>query len=159
MKKVLCRSLVLALGMALVASAASAKRGGGYANAQRESLTNVRVDPMDRTMDGMSPATAAVTTTTLYTQTFDVGASCSEAGWTKVDGTSQIAVFWHVENFAGANVNAGDSLAVLNGNQSLWCGARAPAPSALGQSAGEPIGRRRLRHRGRDVLDLGGAAG
>ena len=124
MKKVLCRSLVLALGMALVASAASAKRGGGYADSQRESLTNVRVDPMDRTMDGMSPATAALTTTTLYTQGFDVGASCSEAGWTKVDGTSQIAVFWHVENYAGANVNAGDSLAVLNGSQSLWCGAR-----------------------------------
>ncbi len=124
MKKVLCRSLVLALGMALVASAASAKRGGGYADYQRESLTSVRVDPLDRTMDGMSPASAALTTTTLYTQTFDVGASCSEAGWTKVDGTSQIAVFWHVDNFAGANVNAGDSLAVLAGTKSLWCGAR-----------------------------------
>ncbi|HEU4929621.1 MAG TPA: hypothetical protein VFU38_07295, partial [Candidatus Krumholzibacteria bacterium] len=120
----MCRSLVLALGMALVASAASAKRGGGYADYQRESLSSVRVDPMDRTMDGMSPATAALTTTTLYTQTFDVGASCSEAGWTKVDGTAQIAVFWHVDNFAGANVAAGDSLTVLAGTKSLWCGAR-----------------------------------
>ena len=126
MKKVLCRSLVLALGMALVASAASAKRGGGYADSQRESLTNgVRVGPADQTLENAQFAGAALTTTTLYTQTFDVGATCSEAGWTKVDGTAQIAVFWHIEDFAGANVTAGDSLAVLNGSQSLWCGARA----------------------------------
>jgi hypothetical protein len=124
MKKVLCRSLVLALGLALVASAASAKRGGGYADSQRESLTNgVNVSPMDKTLNAQF-AGAALTTTTLYTQTFDVGATCSEAGWTKVDGTSQIAVFWHVDDFAGANVNAGDSLAVLAGGKSLWCGAR-----------------------------------
>jgi len=125
MKKVLCRSLVLALGMALVASAALAKRGGGYADAQREQLTNgVRVGPQDQTLTGAQFAGAALTTVTLYSQTFDVGASCSEAGWTKVDGTSQIAVFWHVDNFVGANVNAGDSLAVLAGTKSLWCGAR-----------------------------------
>jgi hypothetical protein len=110
--------------MALVASAASAKRGGGYANYQRDSQTSVRVDPMDRTMDGLSPASAALTTTTLYTQGFDVGATCSEAGWTKVDGTAQIAVFWHVDDMVGANVNPGDSLAVIAGTKSLWCGAR-----------------------------------
>jgi hypothetical protein len=105
MKKVLCRSLVLALGMALVASAASAKRGGGYAGYQRESLTNgVRVGPMDQTIRDAQFAGAALTTTALYNQTFDVGASCSEAGWTKVDGTSQIQVFWHVDDFAGASV-------------------------------------------------------
>ncbi len=125
MKKVLCRSLVLALGMALVASAASAKRGGGYADAQREQLTNgVRVGPADQTLETGSFTSAAVTTVTLYTQTFDVGASCSEAGWTKIDGTAQIATFWHIDDFAGANVTAGDSLAVLAGSQSLWCGAR-----------------------------------
>ena len=126
MKKVLCRSLVLALGLALVASAASAKRGGGYAGYQRESLTNgVHVGPMDQTVSEAQFAGAALTTTTLYTQTFDVGATCSEAGWTKIDGSSQIALFWHVEDFVGANVNAGDSLAVLAGAHSLWCGARA----------------------------------
>ncbi|MCI0452758.1 MAG: hypothetical protein L0Z51_10275, partial [Candidatus Latescibacteria bacterium] len=82
---------------------------------------------MDRTMDGLSPASAALTTVPLYTQTFDVGATCSEAGWTKVDGTAQIAVFWHVDDMVGANSQAGDSLAVLAGTKSLWCGARAAA--------------------------------
>jgi hypothetical protein len=126
MKKVLCRSLALALGLALVASAASAKRGGGYADAQREQLTNgVRVSPSDATVSQAQFAGAAVTTTVLYSQSFDVGASCSEAGWTKVDGTAQIQVFWHVDDMVGANVNAGDSLAVLEGARSLWCGARA----------------------------------
>ena len=70
-------------------------------------------------------ALAAANTTLLASFTFDVGASCSEQGWTVVDGTAQIAEFWHVDDFAGANVNPGDSLAVLAGSKSLWCGVRA----------------------------------
>jgi len=109
--------------MALVASAAFAKRGGGYADYDRAMPTTSRA--WDTTTNGLMPASAALTTTGLYFQTFDVGVTCTEAGWTKVDGTAQIAVFWHVDDFAGANVNAGDSLAALAGAKSLWCGARA----------------------------------
>ncbi len=75
-------------------------------------------------------ALAAANTTLLANYTFDVGATCNEQGWTVVDGTAQIAEFWHVDDFAGANVNPGDSLAVLAGTQSLWCGARA-TPNGL----------------------------
>jgi hypothetical protein len=50
---------------------------------------------------------------------------CDPQGWTVVDASEQISTFWHVEDFVGANVNPGDSLAVLAGSQSLWCGARA----------------------------------
>ena len=70
-------------------------------------------------------AIAALNTTVLASFTFDVGATCTQQGWTVVDGTAQAAVFWHVDDFAGANVNPGDSLAVLAGTKSLWCGARA----------------------------------
>ncbi len=124
MKKVLCRSLVLALGMALVASAAFAKRGGGYANYQRESAASVNVGPQDQTLDAPF-ASAALTTVVLYTQNFDVAGTCNAGGWTTTDITAQLATFWHVDDFAGANVNAGDSLAVIAGTKSLWCGARA----------------------------------
>ena len=62
---------------------------------------------------------------------FDVGATCSTQGWTVVDGTAQIANFWHVDDFAGVNVNPSDSYAPLAGSKSLWCGVRA-ASTGLG---------------------------
>jgi hypothetical protein len=70
-------------------------------------------------------ALAATNTTLLASFSFDVGATCSQQGWTVVDGTAQVGEFWHVDDFVGANVNPGDSLAVLAGTKSLWCGLRA----------------------------------
>ncbi len=75
-------------------------------------------------------AVAAPNTTVLAYYSFDSGIVCNPQGWTVVDGTAQVAMFWHVDDFAGANVNAGDSLAVLAGSKSLWCGLRA-APVGL----------------------------
>jgi hypothetical protein len=126
MKKVLCRSLLLGLGMTLVASAAFAKQGRGYANSwPHESLANgVSVDPQDHIRNGMSPAAAAANTTVLYNQSFDSGATCTAAGWTKVDASSVNGLFWHVDDFVGANIGPDDSLFVLAGGKSLWCGAR-----------------------------------
>jgi len=72
-------------------------------------------------------AIAAANTTLLASFTFDIGATCSAQGWTVVDGTAQVGEFWHVDDFVGANVNPGDSLAVLAGSKSLWCGLRAAA--------------------------------
>ncbi len=69
-------------------------------------------------------ALAAANTTLLASFSFDVGATCNRQGWTVVDGTAQTAAFWHVDDFVGANVNPGDSLAVLAGSKSLWCGLR-----------------------------------
>ena len=70
-------------------------------------------------------ALAATNTTLLASFSFDVGATCSQQGWTVVDATAQVGEFWHVDDFVGANVNPGDSLAVLAGTKSLWCGLRA----------------------------------
>jgi FlgD Ig-like domain len=75
-------------------------------------------------------AIAAANTTLLASYDFDNGGLCSPQGWTVVDATEQVTTFWHVEDFVGANVNPGDSLAVLDGSKSLWCGARA-APLGL----------------------------
>ncbi len=72
-------------------------------------------------------ALAAPNTTVLASYSFDAGLSCNAQGWTVVDASAQVAEFWHVDDFAGANVNAGDSLAVLAGTKSLWCGLRASA--------------------------------
>jgi hypothetical protein len=124
MKKVLCRSLVLALGMALVASAAFAKRGGGLDGYQRTmSLPQgVRDDNM---RNGLMPATAALTTTELYAAKFDLGGGCNAQGWVKVDERDQLDQFWHVTDFLTENVGPDDSMKVLAGSQSLWCGAAA----------------------------------
>jgi hypothetical protein len=128
MKKVFCRSLVLALGLALVASAALAKRGGGLESYQREIVNGPRT--WDNTPNGLMPASAALTTTELYSQKFDFGGSCNAGGWVKSDATVQIDQFWHVTDFATANETVDDTLEVLIGAQSLWCGAEA-APLGL----------------------------
>jgi hypothetical protein len=123
MKKVFCRSLVLALGIALVASAAFAKRGGGLESYKRTALNGPRT--WDNTPNGLMPAAAALTTTELYSQKFDFGGSCNAGNWTKSDGTVQLDQFWHVTDFATANATVDDSLEVIAGNKSLWCGAEA----------------------------------
>lgn len=90
------------------------------------------VDPRDGSLvHDPRFALAAANTTLLASFSFDIGATCSPQGWTVVDGTAQIATFWHVDDFVGANVNPGDSLAVLSGSKSLWCGVRASS-SGLG---------------------------
>jgi len=142
MKKVLCRSLVLALGIALVASAAFAKRGGGLESYQRTIASEPRT--WDNTPNGLMPASAALNTTELYSVKFDAGGSCNAGGgglhgdpgvpytlpWVKSDATVQIDQFWHVTDFATANATVDDTLEVLAGTQSLWCGAEA-APLGL----------------------------
>jgi hypothetical protein len=69
-------------------------------------------------------ALAATNTTILYSQSFDTGGTCTEAGWTKVDMSSANGLFWHVDDMVGANIGPDDSLFVLAGSRSLWCGVR-----------------------------------
>ncbi len=95
------------------------------------------VGPLD---GSLSPDThfalAAANTTLLANFSFDVGGTCNRQGWTVVDATAQITEFWHVDDFVGANVNPGDSLAVLAGSKSLWCGVRA---STIGPMCGYAV--------------------
>ncbi len=94
----------------------------------RAAELSTAVSPVDGPVLPGSPfAPAATETTVLASYTFDSGTVCNPQGWTVVDGTAQVAVFWHVDDFVGANVNEGDSLAVLAGTKSLWCGLRAGA--------------------------------
>ena len=115
-------ALVL-LALVMVPSLADAKRGDDPIP------TSDIARPIGATDGFISPnprfAMAAANTTLLASFTFDVGATCSQQGWTVVDGTAQVAEFWHVDDFVGANVNPGDSLAALAGSKSLWCGLRA----------------------------------
>lgn len=55
----------------------------------------------------------------LYEHTFDVGSSCTAAGWTTVDVTAQ-ANYFHVDNYFLVSIDFGP----IAGAKSLWCGAR-----------------------------------
>ncbi len=91
-----------------------------------------RVGPFDGSLATEARfALAAPNTTVLASYSFDVGATCSAMGWTVTDASAQIGVFWHVDDFAGANVSAGDSLAALAGTKSLWCGVRATSTGLM----------------------------
>src|SRR5262245_18723030 len=74
---------------------------------------------------------AAANTTVLGSFSFNFGASCSPQGWTTVDNTINTGVFWHVDDFAGVNLNPGDTYAPLASTKSLWCGVRASATGEL----------------------------
>jgi len=123
---------VLALGVTLVASAAFAKRTGTGALYSYEPTMSTTSPTWDNSMSGPNGlnTSASANTTLLYSQRFEVGASCTQGGWTKVDATAQPANFWHVDDFNGMNpVN----YSALAGTKSLWCGAR---PAATGPLCG-----------------------
>ena len=118
-------NLVILVLTVLAVSAADARR---LPEPIRTSELPTAVGPLDGSLPGTNDtrfALAATNTTVLASYSFDVGGTCNAQGWTVVDATAQIGTFWHVDDFAGANVNVGDSYAPLDGSKSLWCGARA----------------------------------
>jgi len=132
MKKVFCMSLVLALGVTLVSSAAFAKyEGGGYRSYNRttESSDVTNLDNPAAVNAGLA-ASAAQGTTFLASWTFDQGTNCNAGGgstlgaWTTVDVTQQAAVYWHIDDFVTGG-NLAPDYVPIQGLKSLWCGARA----------------------------------
>ena len=88
------------------------------------SLSN-RVSPTDGPyVSDPRFAIAAANTTVLASYSFNIGQVCTEHAWTTVDATANNTVFWHVDDFAGANVHPSDNYTPLAGTRSLWCGIR-----------------------------------
>jgi len=73
-------------------------------------------------------ASAPGETTWLASWTFDMGPNCTEQGWVSVDITGQDADFTHIDDFAGLGGGSFGHLNPLEGNQSVWCGARPSGP-------------------------------
>lgn len=123
MNKVLCRSLVLALGVTFVASAAFARHTGSGALSNYDRTSSSPKATWDNNMAGPNSmsASAAAGTTVLYSQTFQIGATCDAGSWTTVDLTAQLGSFFHVDDYAGLNAS---NFAPLAGTKSLWVGAR-----------------------------------
>jgi hypothetical protein len=132
MKKVLCRSLVLALGVALVSSAAYAKNvDNGPRNFSRtaEWSSNTTLDnPAAVNKNGGLAASAAATTLTLASYKFDSGATCVTNGWVTTDITQQTEDYWKVDDMAGLGglSNGGLTFAPIQGTKSMWMGRRVP---------------------------------
>jgi len=139
MKKVLYRSLVLALGVALVSSAAFAKKTtNGALNNSRTAdwSTATGLDnPAAVNNSGGFNASAAATTLTLASYKFDSGATCLAQGWTTHDITQQAEDYWNVDDMSGLTAlksvhgitfNRIDDGNVLGGTKSMWMGRRVP---------------------------------
>jgi hypothetical protein len=75
---------------------------------------------------GIQPSAAQVTTTFLAYYEFNSGPNCVTEGFAKVDVTAQLGDYFHVDDFA---LLAGYN--PLEGNKSLWCGARPDAGSPV----------------------------
>jgi hypothetical protein len=105
------------------------KDGGRYVNYKpHQSLTTTNQGDLSQLR-----ATAQASTTVLGQWTFDSGALCVDEGWVSADITAQLGDYWHVENFVGMGADYKGRVGVINGNQSLWCGAR---PSTLNPFCG-----------------------
>jgi hypothetical protein len=66
---------------------------------------------------------AALDTTVLAEYTFDTGGAPDPMGWIGADRTAQVDTFFHVADATELNGGTYGGLQVLEGNQSLWCGA------------------------------------
>jgi len=135
MKKALHMSLVLVLGVALVSSAAYARKGMGgrdsYTRAESGTqvwgLDNVSVDHVG---DQPLHASAAATTVILNSSKFD-GATCTNNGWTTVDVSAPVRDYWHVDAFTTApwaNTKDGHGIVFdpVQGSRSMWLAAVPP---------------------------------
>jgi hypothetical protein len=75
---------------------------------------------------------ASADTTWLGYWSFDgAGGGCDSQGWVSADITEQIGEFFHVDDFAGLGGGSFGRLNPLEGDQSLWCGARPVATGPL----------------------------
>jgi FlgD Ig-like domain len=135
MKKVLYTSLVLALGVALVSSAAYARKspsGKGGSYARTSNWSNVSLDnPAAAEHNGGLNSSAVATTFVLNSSKFDSGAGCTNNGWTAVDQTVQVGDWWHVDAYttapwANTQTQGGITLNPVQGTKSLWMAALPP---------------------------------
>jgi hypothetical protein len=67
---------------------------------------------------------AAQETTWLAVFPFDLFPHCLTEGWVSVDRTAQVDDFFHVDDFSGLGGGNYGRLYPIEGNQSMWCGAR-----------------------------------
>jgi len=133
MRKVLVLSFCLLFALSSIALARQAPKGSVEKQKamQKESLLD-----LDRSMDEQEMFSAAQPGTTWIcppnnlTYTFDSGPSCVADGWTAHDVTEQTGCYWHVAD--ATELDGGDfgGLIVLEGLQSLWCGAMPDAASS-----------------------------
>jgi hypothetical protein len=149
MKKALLRSLVLALGVALVSSAAYAKKStdgyGSYSKTATWSDVAGLDNPNSLVNKGGLNASAAANTLFLYAGgptssrtgfVFQSGANCVTEGWTTHDITQQTGDYWHVDDFAASNAlgtlgpspksTGGIVFNRIQGSKSLWMAKRIP---------------------------------
>jgi hypothetical protein len=82
----------------------------------------------DRPLDaGRMQMNAAVDTYVVARYAFDGPAGPDTQGWFSVDLTEQLGLYFHIDDFDGLGGGTYGGLVPLQGDQSLWCGARPDA--------------------------------
>jgi hypothetical protein len=129
MRKVLILFFCLLFALSSIALARQAPKGTVEKQITVDKGTLLDLDrPMDEMFSAAQPGTTWICPPHNGTYTFDSGPSCVREGWISIDLTEQTGCYWHVAD--ATELNGGDygGLIVLNGLQSLWCGA-SPNPS------------------------------
>ncbi len=127
---VLCVLLASLLGsLAHARKAPQARNSANYkVRAEMPSLLD-----LDRPLEEQGLRASAHADTFILAQwTFDAGAGlCTDEGWTSHDLTEQTGCYFHIDDFDGLGGGSFGRLTPLEGNQSLWCGARPDTASPI----------------------------
>ncbi|NIM18927.1 MAG: T9SS type A sorting domain-containing protein [Candidatus Latescibacteria bacterium] len=127
MRRLLVVSFCLLFAISSTTLARQAPKGASAADRDFQVRAPALLD-LDRPLDQQGlKASVQQDTFVLGHWTFDSGPNCIPDGWTSVDLTPQPCYF-HIDDFAGLNGGSFGLLVPLEGNQSLWMGAR-PDPS------------------------------
>ena len=98
--------------------------------------TNIRVLEMMSLEEGRfvtGPLSAGAVADTVYFGSWDFsdGPLCNDDGWKPVDSSVPGVDYWHVDDFAGLGGGGWGQLIPIQGNQSLWVGARPDASNLV----------------------------
>jgi len=119
---------ILSLAVADQTPAAAREVFGSSRHANRRVRVEPRYSPIapEVLKDGIVRSVAS-DTTYLGTWSFDSASGCSMQEWMPVDVTAQTGCYFHVDDFASLGGGSYGALTPLEGQQSLWCGARPDA--------------------------------
>lgn len=126
MKIVIATALALTLLGYLTPTGSEARTPTTAHDRMQASRTRFAEDLLDHTTanDRLRRAAAASDTTRLAYFTFDIDGQCSTQGWTSADVWAQEGDYFHVDDFSGLGGGVYGRLVPLEGNRSMWCGAR-----------------------------------
>ncbi|NIM20733.1 MAG: T9SS type A sorting domain-containing protein [Candidatus Latescibacteria bacterium] len=131
-KRAFMFGMMIVIAVSIASAMAREASVGPNSGRAKMRLDNSTPLDMDYHSGVLVPRSAALADTLVLAYwTFDSGLVCDAQGWTTHDLTEQSGCYFHVDDFAGLGGGDYGNLVPLEGNQSVWCGARPDTASMI----------------------------